>query len=531
MRALGKTALILAGFVAAIALGDRAHAEESGKIYLGDGWVNAEAKQINPEPAHSLLGNLFGETPSLNLTQVVRGFLSQNAALLNAGQDTSWGVSQTISSPELQTQRMNKTWKGLPVVGGDAVIHLSQGKVAFANADNTPMDSLSSVARVRGEEARSIAFASYRGSALHTSAPELKVLIGDFGRGKAAHLVYEVTVRDRNQFASDIHFIDAQTAEELMVSTNVHTLSDRQVLAGAGAESDFGLDETTWKVVFADKGCGTPTQTNGAISPKPFKKGGLVAAPSPCNTVDIKVMNSATAAWANSGLVHQYFDVTHNRNSIDGKGMLLKSVVNFGGAGFPNAAWYNDKAIMLYGLGDEDTFNDFASPLDVAAHEITHGVTSRTSNLEYVSESGALNESYSDVFGKLVAFKNRRGTDWKLGKELFKDGIQFVRDMENPEVGHNKDFKYRGQQCSRLNDFCGVHSNSGIPNRAAVLLSKKIGLEKLGKLYYLTLTQLLRSNSNFKEAKAQTEAACITLFGGGSQDCKAVTESFTAVGI
>jgi Zn-dependent metalloprotease len=130
-----------------------------------------------------------------------------------------------------------------------------------------------------------------------------------------------------------------------------------------------------------------------------------------------------------------------------------------------------------------------------------------------------------------VAFKNGKGSDWKLGRDLFKDGSTFIRDMENPEVGHNKDYLHRGQVCHRFNDFCGVHTNSGIPNRAAVILAKKIGLEKLGKIYFLTLTQLLRTNSNFAEAKAQTQAACATLFGASSKDCAEIAPAFEAVGI
>ncbi|MCO5144225.1 MAG: M4 family metallopeptidase, partial [Oligoflexia bacterium] len=176
---------------------------------------------------------------------------------------------------------------------------------------------------------------------------------------------------------------------------------------------------------------------------------------------------------------------------------------------------------------------DFASSLDVVAHELTHALTSSTSNLQYVSESGALNESYSDIFGKLVAFKyGNPQKDWKLGKELFKDGKRFIRDMENPEVGHVRDFKYKGQFCNRMNDFCGVHTNSGIPNKVAVLITNSLGEEKIGKLYYMVLTQMLRTNSDFKEARAQTVEACKRLFrGGSSQECQAVAAAYSEVGI
>jgi Zn-dependent metalloprotease len=187
---------------------------------------------------------------------------------------------------------------------------------------------------------------------------------------------------------------------------------------------------------------------------------------------------------------------------------------------------------MLYGMGQPGSdFNDFASALDVVAHELTHGVTASTAALQYASESGALNESYSDVFGKLVAFHFSKTEDWFIGRDLFRGGNRFVRNLENPPVGNVKDFEYRGEPCSRANDFCGVHDNSGIPSRAAVMIAKALGLDKFAKLYYLTLTQLLRSASDFKDARAQTIAGCGQLYGAESANCKAVADAFTAVGV
>lgn len=505
-----------------LACGTTAHAEE-GKIYVGGSWVNASI----PSPA-SLSQSFFsdetlGNESPITVTRLVKSFLNDNSNLLHLDRGTKFSLAQSQAGTELQTQRLQKSFHGLPVVGGDAVVHLSLGKVAFASADNTELTQLSLRPQVNGEEARALAFAAYDGKAASTSTPELKVLLVGEGRAREARLVYEITVRDRNQAASDIHFIDAQNGEAVLTSTNVHTLKNRQVLAGLGSEEDFNLDETRWTTLYSDQGCGKPSIVMVA------QKGD--DRPESCGTAAAKIQASALSAWTNSGLVHQYYESVHGRNSVDGKGKSLRSVVNFGGEGFPNAAWVADRSLMLYGLLDSDQINDFAAPLDVTAHEITHGITSSTANLVYADESGALNESYSDVFGKLVAFQNGRATDWKIGRDLFKDGQRFIRDMENPEVGHTSQYLYRGERCARDNDFCGVHDNSGIPNKAAFLIAKKIGREKLGKIYFLTLTQLLRSSSNFQEAKAQTEAACATLYGKTSQDCKAVTESFTAVGI
>jgi Zn-dependent metalloprotease len=507
---------------------------EPGKIYINGQWVTPKAIPN----ADAFTSSIFDSDAPVDLKGLALSFLDHNASLLNAGVESQWIPVRHQTSPGIQTERVQRIWKGLEVVGGDAVVHFSQGKILFANADATYLEHLSTNPRLSAEEASSMAFASYRGRAKLSSRPQLKVLVLDEGSKREAHLAYEVTVHDQDKWASDIHFIDAQNGQELMVTTNVHTL-DRQVLSGSGDNSDFELDDSTWKLIYADKGCDSrATGSEGGFWNLRRNWNSFLASdaedssgPTSCQTLDNRVMSSALSAWNNSGLVHSYYKEEHARDSFDGRGVMIKSVVNFGGESFPNAAWYNEKSVMLYGFGDDATFNDFASPLDVVAHEITHAVTSHSSSLEYVNESGALNESYSDVFGMLIAFKFGKASDWKLGKSLFKDGKRFVRDMENPTIGHNKDFRYRGQPCNRFNDFCGVHSNSGIPNRAAVMIAKKIGLEKLGKIYYLTLTQLLRSDSGFSEARAQTEAACAQLYGQGNADCQAVSEAFSAVGI
>jgi Zn-dependent metalloprotease len=503
--------------------------EEEGKIYLGsEGWAQAEVPFQAPEQTSIFSGfaGLIGQEAAIDLRQLARNFIEQNAAVLRTDENTSWGDTKTQFSPSFRSQRLSKTWKGLPVLGGDAVVVLKNNKVAFANADATDLSGLASSARVRPEEARSMAYAAYQGHASHTSAPELKVLILGSGAEKKAALAYEITVNDRDHMSSDIHYVSADTGRELMVTTNVQTLTDRQVLAANGDQGDWDVVQNSdnfasdWKVIYADKGCG-----NGGSA---HTSGG---APVACNSLTSDVQASAKAAWDNSGMVYDYYQAVHKRNSVDDKGLLLKSVVNFVGPTFKNAAWFNDKSVMLYGVGDGTVLKDFAAPLDIAGHEMTHGMTSRTANLAYVSESGALNESYSDVFGKLIAMRNNRSTDWKIGSELFVDSKRFIRDLENPQIPTYDKFKYKGEFCSRENDFCGVHINSGIPNRVAVLIAKKIGNDKMEKLYYLTLTQLLRRNSDFKEARAQTTAACGTLFGASSADCQAVKDAYTTVGI
>lgn len=523
----------LAGLLALCSI--QAYAGVDGKIFMNGRWVEAvTARSFNAWNASAL----FPSADIGDAAATAKNFIKLNADALSLKPGISLKVENIQSSELLQTVRISKRFHGLEVMGGESLVHLSNGEVSFANMDATNLDALSAAPALSAEKAQAIAFAAYNGNAESVEAPSLKVIVLNKEEGRAAALVYEVTVRDRDGFSSDIHFVDAQSGNIVMSTTNVETIKERRVKAASGTEDDFNLDESQWKLIYADKGCSSSLaslqldlfdakkKTKPKPTPVPPSNGGANA----CNKVDAKVMNSALSAWNNSSVVYDYYQSKHSRDSIDGRGMSINSVVNFGSQ-FDNAAWVNDKGIMIYGMGDGTEFNDFASALDVAGHELTHGVTARTASLTYADESGALNESYSDVFGKLVAFSAGKTNDWKLGKELFKDHTSFIRDMENPEIGNYKDYKYKGETCSRMNDFCGVHTNSGIGNKAAVLIANKLGLDKLGKLYYLTLTQLLRSSTNFKEARAQTEAACSKLFGADSSDCKAVSDAFTAVGV
>jgi len=489
------------------------------KIYANGEWLDAQnSRQLNIWENNSLFNK---KTPSM-MQSLTKDFLHINAQALGINEKITLSQTKEIAGEEFSTIRLQKNLLGLEVVGGETLIQIANNEVALVNTDNTNFDAIDIIPHLSSQEAESIAFAAYQGDALAIDQTKLKVLISPDEQGEnISHLVYEITVRDIDTLSSDIHYIDAHRGNEILVTTNVHTIKNRKILAATGDESDFDLDEKSYKLVYADAGCKT-------------KASMLITAPTQaiCSKVTKAVQKSADFAFKNSGIVYDYYKSEHKRDSIDGRGMLIQSVVNFGKK-FSNAAWVDDKSLMIYGMGDGKTLNDFATALDVAGHELTHGITARTAKLQYVSESGALNESYSDIFGKLIDIKHGKGSsDWKIGKDLFKGNKgKAIRDMENPEIGHVKDFKYRGETCSRNNDFCGVHSNSGIHNRAAVMIIKKLGAAKATKLFYLTLTQLLRSNSNFKEARAQTEVACAKLFNKKGAECIAVTDAFSAVGI
>ena len=208
--------------------------------------------------------------------------------------------------------------------------------------------------------------------------------------------------------------------------------------------------------------------------------------------------------------VYNYYKNVHNRESYDGRGSDINSYVHVPdsqtGGGWSNAAWTGTE--MIYGDGNGTTEKAFTAANDVIAHEITHGVTSSTANLVYQYQPGALNESFSDVFGYFLDSE-----DWLIGEDLFNGEGQAIRDMQDPtkygQPAHMKDYK----NYSIRYDNGGVHINSGIPNKAAYNTITKIGKERAEKIYYRALTQYLTRQSQFSDAKSSLMQSAKDLYG------------------
>ena len=252
---------------------------------------------------------------------------------------------------------------------------------------------------------------------------------------------------------------------------------------------------------------------------------------------------AAVDAHYNSEKVYEYFLKEHGRNSLDGEGMAIISKVHYG-TNYNNASW--NGRWMTYGDGDGEFMISLAAGLDVAAHEMTHGVISHSANLVYRNQSGALNESFADVFGALVD-----DSDWEMGEDIMApaakaDGFTVLRSLSNPNsvvVSNEQRRAYStngGVYPDHMDEFYhmptsvdggGVHVNSSITNHAAYLIGQEIGREKLGKIYYRALTVYLTSNSDFSDARQAVVQSAVDLYGAGSAETAAANAGFDAVGI
>ncbi len=245
------------------------------------------------------------------------------------------------------------------------------------------------------------------------------------------------------------------------------------------------------------------------------------------------------SAHYNAGRAYEYYLSTFNRNSINGSGGNIISIINVTDQNdnpMDNAFWSG--TAMFYGNGNV-AFTALAKGLDVAGHEMSHGVIQNTANLEYLSQSGALNESFADVFGSLID-----RDDWQIGEDVVK--LSFfptgaLRDLSNPNNGGTGPGD-NGWQPKNMNEYQnlpetpegdngGVHINSGIPNRAYFLFANTVGKDKAEKVYYKALTQYLVKSSQFIDMRLAVEKAATDFFGANSAEVMAANAAFDQVGI
>jgi Zn-dependent metalloprotease len=263
-------------------------------------------------------------------------------------------------------------------------------------------------------------------------------------------------------------------------------------------------------------------------------------------TADIAV----NEAYDGSGTTWAFYETVFGRNSVDGHGLELVSTVHYDHK-YDNAFWDGNQ--MIYGDGDGTLFDRFTKCLDVIGHELTHGVTQYTAHLAYHNQSGALNESISDVFGSMIKQKALNQTagnaDWLIGAGLFlpKVGVNraALRSMKAPGTAYDDPATIgKDPQPADMNhyvnlpdtpggDFGGVHINSGIPNKAFYEASIGFGghsWEKAGKVWYQVLTGgSLSSTATFVEFRNATVAVAKTLFGAGG--AQTVTKAWATVGL
>ena len=261
---------------------------------------------------------------------------------------------------------------------------------------------------------------------------------------------------------------------------------------------------------------------------------------------------AANQAYDNTGIALDFYLKIFGRSSIDNRGMRVESAVHFG-ENFGNAMWTGER--MVYGDGDQHV-GGFTAALDIIAHELTHGVMQylipgglgvvriplkdrefKEQTHALKGQSGALNESFSDIFGSMVkqwhAGQNVTQASWLLGEHMLAPQYgRAIRSLKDP--GNRKLTWYEDEQFKSMDQYADgadVHDSSGIPNHAFYLAAKELGgfsWEKVGPIWYEAFAKL-KPKASFLDAARATSRVASLRFGSKSKECKAVTSAWQAV--
>ena len=403
--------------------------------------------------------------------------------------------------------RFNQELNGLPVAGAGMVLHAhADGQIFGVNGDFVRGD-LPVTPSLDAETALELALGKASLMVRRASGPELTYVLGAGGKG---YLAWQAMVEysDARGPQRDLVFADAATGK----------------LVARHPQIKYARDLET-------QDCNQKKRNCSVVS----------TSPNPISTGDQAIDDAHNYAIA----TYDYYFNNHGRDSIDDNGMTLISRVHYD-RNYNNAFW--DGTQMTYGDGDGTTFIPLSQDADVVAHELTHGVTERTSGLIYANESGALNEAWSDIFGALVdRQEGATGADiWLLGEDIYTPAIpgDALRNMADPASEGDPDYypdRNYPDPCSPSsnNDNCGVHSNSGIANLAFVLLVDGgthprgkttvnvpgIGFDAAADIFYAANVNCLTPNSNFAGARY-----CTADVHGGTHTA-AVHAAWDAVGV
>lgn len=246
------------------------------------------------------------------------------------------------------------------------------------------------------------------------------------------------------------------------------------------------------------------------------------------------------AHWG-AEMTYDYYMQIHSRNSIDGAGFKLKSYIHYS-SNYTNAFW--DGSRMTY--GDGGTGYTPLTSMAIAGHEITHGLISNTAGLVYSYESGALNESFADIFGVSIDFWSRPGSaNWLMGDEIT-TGSNYFRSMSNPNAKNDPDTYLGTYWHTSSSDNGGVHTNSGVQNFWYYLMVNggsgtndnsdpytvtALGQTKAEKIAFRNLTVYLTSSSQYADARFYAIQSAVDLYGPCSPEVQSTTDAWYAVGV
>ncbi|MFV0136124.1 M4 family metallopeptidase [Streptomyces sp. HMX87] len=495
--------------------------------------------------------------------------LAQHAASLGlTGPQRTKVRDVVVDADGTQHVRYDRTYRGLPVLGGDFVVHLAPDGT-FRGADRATKRSLSLptvtpalAAPKAADLAAGLLRAAHPGELLKrlTAKPEL-VVDALHGAPRLAWRTDAVALDSAGNPVARTVLTDANTGARIDAWDGLQTAS------GDGKSLYSGTVPLTTTPSGSGYELKDPTRGNTYTGDAANRNDLCVLtvclsrAPSTAFTdadnhwgtgTESDRASAAVDAQYGTDVTWDYYENMHGRSGIAGDGKGSYSRVHYG-TRYNNAFWDDTCFCMTYGDGDGTAFGPLVS-LDVAGHEMSHGVTSKTAALTYSGESGGLNEATSDIFGTLVEFYAGNPADpgdWLIGEKVVRSGFgrEALRRMDEP----SRDGSSADCWSTSVGDL-DVHHSSGVGNHFAYLLAEGsgpktvggvrhssptcdgstvtgIGKEKLGAIWYRALTVYMTSSTDYAGARTATLKAAEDLYGAGSAERDAVAAAWSAVNV
>ncbi|MBZ9623084.1 M4 family metallopeptidase [Clostridium sp. FP2] len=433
----------------------------------------------------------------------------------------------------IKTQQMVK---GIPIYGNEYIVHFNQNGEVYAingkydvNAKNVKINKAPFIGQKKALE---IAKAQVKFDELETD-PTIKLFYYNVNDEYIPVYLVSLSFLSPTPGYWDF-FINAEDGTIVKqvnkiepiaaTGTGLGVLGDTKALnldkVTVSGKTQYQLKDTTKGALIT-----TLTASNGTNIP-----GTTVF--STTSTINDK---AAVDAHAYAGVVYDYYKTKFNRNSLDGLGMGIKSTVHFS-KDYVNAFWNGTQ--MVYGDGDGVEAIALSGALDVVGHEMTHAVDEKEAHLTYEFQSGALNESMSDAFGAFIEYYGQANKfDWLMGEDVWTPNVagDALRDISNPSKYGDPDHmsKFVVSPNTREGDWGGVHTNSGIPNKACYLTASNpnVGINKAEQIYYRALTNYLISTSNFHDARVALVQSATDLYGASGPEVAAINAAWNAVGV
>lgn len=532
-----------------------------------------EAKRYHPDAVEVRLDNRSSAPASIMFDE--SSFISASSgpdallSILGGGQNDALRLVRTDRDElGMSHQRYQQLYRQVPVVTGEYLLHEKQGRIVSANGLFYTNLQLNTQPRLSEEEALTSAMNAVGGKKYlwQASMKEQEILYGHAHDGSAPEGKLVI-------LPSLGHSKEQQTA--LCWKFDIYSLEPHErwnvYVNAENGKIEFRenrICNITVNGSAVTKYSGTQTLQTDSIAPgsyrlRDYSRGGGVETwdlnngTSYAGAVDFtdtdNLWNTTTnqdnaaydAHWGTQK-TYDYFLGVHGRNSYNNAGAVLKSYIHYS-SGYNNAFW--NGSVMTYGDGDGNTFSPLTE-MDIVAHELTHGVTEYSSSLIYSYQSGALNESFSDIFGVTVDFFARPGqANWTMADQSYTptgsstDGIRY---MNNPNLAGNPDTYLGAYWYTGTGDNGGVHYNSGVQNFWYYLLCvggsgtndngfaynvSAIGMNKARMIAYRNNSFYLTSGSQYADAAFYSLKSANDLYGPCSPEALAVKNAWDAVGV